>query len=316
MTVLATKFVHVLYPCYFFETLANVYNTAFAMSCRVMHYMVISLFIGTIFYLSATYYFQNVLELGFDGIVYATGIMLVTRGIIAVGCVKFGGRFETFPDVYLFSRETIANPGPLINLDLKSTAMSIWSFWGFELYTIMASYLGIDDVAGQVILRGLGLMTFMIPIGIQFGTSILVGNSLGEGRPQVALQYFRNGVYFALFVAITQITYLYRWKEEVITFFTDQLVVARITSLAWPVFLVFILFDTLQVVTAAVMRATMQMGIGSILNITGYFLMGIPIAWYFAFHKEMGVKGIWCGPAFACMYLLVGYNIVISRINW
>ena len=113
VTVLATKFVHVMYPCYFFETLANVYNTAFAMSCRVMHYMVISLFIGTVMYLSLTYYFQYYLELGFDGICWATGFMLVSRGIIAVGCVKFGGRFPVFNDVFLFSRETVSNTGIL-----------------------------------------------------------------------------------------------------------------------------------------------------------------------------------------------------------
>ena len=99
VTVLATKFVHVMYPCYFIETVANVYNTAFAMSCRVMHYMFISLLIGSILYLSLTYYFQYVLDWGFDGICWATGIMLVSRGCIAVGCVKFGGRFPTFPDV-------------------------------------------------------------------------------------------------------------------------------------------------------------------------------------------------------------------------
>ena len=57
VTKLAAKFVHIMYPCYFFETLANVYNTAFAMSCRVMHYMFISLLIGSIIYLSLTYYF-------------------------------------------------------------------------------------------------------------------------------------------------------------------------------------------------------------------------------------------------------------------
>ena len=71
--------------------------------------------------------------------------------------------------------------------DFKSVAMSVWSFWGFEAYTIMASYLSVNDVAGQVILRSLGLLTFMIPLGIMFGASIIIGNSLGEGRPNVAV---------------------------------------------------------------------------------------------------------------------------------
>ena len=113
--------------------------------------------------------------------------MLVSRGLIAVGCVKFGGRFPVFDDVYLFSRETVSNTGILWLQDFKSVAMSVWSFWAFEVFTIMASYLGVNDVAGQVILRSLGLITFMIPVGIMFGSSIIIGNSLGEGRPKVAM---------------------------------------------------------------------------------------------------------------------------------
>ena len=110
----ATQFVHGLYPCYFLETLANVYNNGYAMNCKVMHYMVISLFCGSIVYLSAMHYFINVREMTFDGVVYASQLMLCTRGLVAFGCVKFGGRLPSFDDVYLFSSETVSNLSELI----------------------------------------------------------------------------------------------------------------------------------------------------------------------------------------------------------
>ena len=73
----------------------------------------------------------------------------------------------------------------------------------------MATYLGVNDIAGQVILRALGLITFMIPVGIMFGSAIVIGNSLGEGRPKVAMQYFRYAVFYGLIVALTLISILY-----------------------------------------------------------------------------------------------------------
>ena len=115
MAAIAAKFVHGLYPCYFLETLANVYNNGFAMNCKVMHYMVISLFAGSIVYLTAIYYCISVQDWGFDGIVYASQLMLCTRGLVAVACVKFGGRFPYFGDVYLFSSETISNTSELLD---------------------------------------------------------------------------------------------------------------------------------------------------------------------------------------------------------
>ena len=59
----------------------------------------------------------------------------------------------------------------------------------------------------------------------------------------------------------------------------------------------------------------MNMGIGSILSFTGYFALGIPLAWYFAFHQGWGITGIWIGPAFACVWLFILYNVVIARID-
>ena len=75
---------------------------------------------------------------------------------------------------------------PLILVDLKSVAMGVWGWWAFELYTLMASYLGTDAFGGQTIMRSIGLITFMIPLGFNYGCGIFMGNTLGEGKPRVA----------------------------------------------------------------------------------------------------------------------------------
>ena len=60
--------------------------------------------------------------------------------------MKFGGRIPTFPDVYLFSKETVSNLTPILSLALKSVAMGVWGWWAFDLYTLMSSYLGPNEV--------------------------------------------------------------------------------------------------------------------------------------------------------------------------
>ena len=90
----------------------------------------------------------------------------------------------------------------MLKQDIKSVTMFVWSFWAFEAFTIMVSYLGINEVAGQSILRSLGLLTFMIPLGMSFATGILFGNSLGEGRASLAIQYYKNSLYLTLLVNV------------------------------------------------------------------------------------------------------------------
>ena len=114
----------------------------------------------------------------------------------------------------------------------------------------MASYLGVDEVAGQVVLRGLGLLTFMIPVSIMFGTAIIVGNSLGEGRASVAMQYYRHAVFLGFLTTGIQIFFFTTCKDSIIAGFTNQEIATEIVNRAWPVFLVFTFFDTVQLSTS------------------------------------------------------------------
>ena len=68
------------------------------------------------------------------------------RGLSALVCVRFGGSIPTFSDVHLFSKETVSNLKPILELGLKSVTMGVWAFWAFDLNTLIASYLGPKEV--------------------------------------------------------------------------------------------------------------------------------------------------------------------------
>ena len=94
-------------------------------------------------------------------------------------------------------------------------------------------------------MRSIGLMAFMIPVGFSNACGIYTGNSLGEGRPRVAMQYYNVALIFALVVTIIQILVLYFGIEIVISLFTHQEEIAVIMRYAWPWLLVYTFFDTL-----------------------------------------------------------------------
>ena len=86
--------------------------------------------------------FYFYLDWGFTGVCWATALMFVTRGSMNIGQVVFGSELKKFDDVYLFSLETIANPGPLVCISLQQLVMSVWGWWAFDIFTLMATYLG------------------------------------------------------------------------------------------------------------------------------------------------------------------------------
>ena len=66
----------------------------------------------------------------------------------------------------------------------------------------------------------------------------------------------------------------------------------------------------------SVIKATGKQGLGAIITGTAYFVIGIPAAYYFAFVKEQGIRGLWWGPTLATLFNTLAYNIIIACINW
>ena len=75
--------------------------------------------------------------------------------------------------------------------------------------------------AAQTIMRSIGLLTFMMPVGFASGCGILVGNSIGEKKPKLAMQFYRVAMWAASGIAGVQIIALYFAENPFHKVFTD-----------------------------------------------------------------------------------------------
>ena len=87
--------------------------------------------------------------------------------------------------------------------------MSVWGWWAFDIFTLMSTYLGGTVAAAQTIMRSIGLLTFMIPAGFAVACGILVGNSVGEKKPKLAMQFYRVSGTCCIVITILQIIGMY-----------------------------------------------------------------------------------------------------------
>lgn len=113
-----------------------------------------------------TYLFYFQLDLGFTAVCMATACMFMTCFVLNCGLVLFTGTFETYDDIHLFSRQSTTGYDEQLKLGLSSMAMGVWGWWAFDIFTLIASYLSATIIATQTILRSIGLLTFMLPVGI------------------------------------------------------------------------------------------------------------------------------------------------------
>lgn len=218
--------------------------------------------------------------------------------------------------VKLFSKETTQQLSRQVNIGIMGMLMGVWGWWAFDIFTLIASYLASEVIAAQTILRSIGLITFMLPVGIASACGTLTGNSVGEGRADKAVRYYRTSMYLSLLLALIQVTLLVTLRPYVVALFTDNVDIAEQMILAWPIVQIFVIFDCTQGVSASVIRGTGQQRIGSYITMSSYWVFGIPIALVAVFALDAGIRGLWIGPTFATFYNTCCYTFLINRIDW
>ena len=98
--------------------------------------------------------------------------------------------------------------------------------------------------------------------------------------------------------------------------YTNNPAIAHYLYDAWPILILFTFFDTTQAMGMSVIKSTGKQALGAVITGSAYFILGVPISWFFAFKKEMGVRGLWWGPTLAVAYNTIWYNLIIFRIDW
>ena len=72
---------------------------------------------------------------------------------------------------------------------IPSALMFCMEVWFFESFTLLSGLLSIDDQGACIILINISAFIYMIPLGMSYAASNLIGNSLGSGKTYNAHLY-------------------------------------------------------------------------------------------------------------------------------
>ncbi|MBL8972342.1 MAG: MATE family efflux transporter [Myxococcales bacterium] len=240
-------------------------------------------------------------RLGLTGAGVATGLtrtllfvllaLVIWRGRLYVGAWRPWSRLALAP----------RGLGQIFALGLPVGVQLGLEMWAFQLATLFAGWLGEKQLAAHVVALNLASMSFMVPLGISMAAVTRVGNLLGAGRPQAA----QRAAWVALgmgagvmCVAAVSFVLLRGWLPRV---YTEDLEVLAVAATLLPIAGAFQLFDGTQVVGGGILRGMGRTRPAAVFNLLGYYVLGLPVAYYLAFAVGMGVTGIWWGLTLGLM---------------
>lgn len=184
-------------------------------------------------------------------------------------------------------------------------AQMVLEIGAFGTVAFLMGRLGVVEIAAHQVAINLASLTFMVPLGVSSAAAVLVGHAVGRGdsaglrRATVAALLVGAGFMMttaALFIGAP------RLLAEI---YTRDAAVLALTSVLLPIAGVFQVFDGLQVVSIGLLRGLGDTRVPMVVNIIGFWAIGMPVSLWLGFGLELGAEGLWWG-------LVVGLLMVAS----
>ncbi|KAG5353306.1 hypothetical protein C0989_008291 [Termitomyces sp. Mn162] len=202
----------------------------------------------------------------------------LTTSLISLTSLIHGAYLIPQTAWYPLTMHMFTNLGVLVRLGLAGIGQLASEWWAWELVALAASFFGPTALAAQSILISTSATVFQLGYAIANATSIR------------SLVKTPSDTYFSA--------------------------VVELVSGVLPLIALYQIVDGNSIVAAGILRARGQQFIGAILNITAYYVIGMPVAYWLAFERHLGLGGLWVGYIVALTYCAVIGTVLCFMTDW
>ncbi len=182
--------------------------------------------------------------------------------------------------------------------------------WAFCAAGLLMGLLGSTEVAAHAVAINLSSLAFMIPFGLGAAAATRVGNLIGAGLPWGRSAWMAVGLGTA-WMSLTAVLFASA-PTTLASLYTQEAPVVATAALLLPIAAAFQLFDGVQAVTFGVLRGAGDTRMPALVNLFGYWMLGLPLAAWMGVVQGPSPQWVWGGLALG---LLVVAGLLLLRLR-
>jgi MATE family multidrug resistance protein len=206
----------------------------------------------------------------------------------------------------------------LLRLGLPMAGSVLTEVSMFSVAGLMIGGLGGDAVASHQVALNLASVSFMVPLGVALATTVRVGNAMGRGDAAGARRAGLAGIGLALLAQACSSALMFSLPRLLAAIYTEDAAVLSGAVALLRLAAVFQIFDGLQVSANGALRGLKDTRLPLAATVLAYWVIGIPLGWWFGLHGALGAPGVWmgliAGLATAAVLLVLRFDVLSRRL--
>lgn len=229
--------------------------------------------------------------------------------------VTCGGCKETWKG---FSTLAFTDLWPIIRLSLSSGAMLCLELWYNAILILLTGNMGNAEVEIDALSICLNIngWEMMIALGFLAAASVRVANELGRGSASAAKFSIWVTVLTSFGIGFVLFIFFLFFRGRLAYIFTDSVAVAKSVADLSPLLSFSILLNSVQPVLSGVAIGAGWQSIVAYVNLSCYYLIGIPIGVVLGYVIKLQVVGVWIGMQIGTLVQTIVLIILTCRTDW
>ncbi|MEQ9468729.1 MAG: MATE family efflux transporter [Ekhidna sp.] len=183
----------------------------------------------------------------------------------------------------------------LLRIGLPSGMQYVFEVGAFATAAIMVGWIGAEALAAHNIALNLAAISYMAATGLAAASTIRIGNQMGlRDRRNLRIAGFSSFGLVAIFMGCCGTVFILLRNVLPALYIENDVVQTTAASLL-VIAAAFQISDGIQAVGLGVLRGLTDVKVPTIVTFVAYWLIAIPIGYWFAFHGGYGVQGMWYG---------------------
>ncbi|XP_077243794.1 protein DETOXIFICATION 41-like [Tasmannia lanceolata] len=217
-----------------------------------------------------------------------------------------------------FSTKAFTGLWPYLKLTVASAFMLCLEIWYSQGLVLISGLLTNPEIALDSISICMNYLNWdmMFMLGLSTAASVRVGNELGAGHPRVAR--FSVFVVVATSIAISVVfsIIVLIFRTPLSKAFTSTTEVIEAVSNLTPLLSISVFLNGIQPILSGVAIGSGWQALVAYVNLSTYYIIGLPIGCVLGFKTSLGVVGIWWGMIFGVFLQTVTLIFLTVRTNW